>query len=74
MQTLDEGAYTGKKSFSFLTSERQHMKTNLRTKIAASIMIMGLGFAGAVNAQVALPAGSTVFNTGGALKYLDVLS
>lgn len=44
------------------------MKTNLRTKIAASIMIMGLGFAGAVNAQVALPAGSTTFNTGGALE------
>ncbi len=44
------------------------MKTQLRTKIAASIMIMGLGFAGAVNAQVALPAGSTVFNSGGALQ------
>lgn len=44
------------------------MKTNLRTKIAASIMIMGLGFAGAVNAQVTLPSGSTIFNTGGALE------
>lgn len=44
------------------------MKTHLKTKIAASLMIMGLGMAGAVNAQVALPAGSTVFNTGGALQ------
>lgn len=44
------------------------MKTKLKTKIAASIMIMGLGLAGAVNAQVALPAGSTVFNTGSALQ------
>ncbi len=44
------------------------MKTNLKSKIAASIMIMGLGLAGAVNAQVALPTGSTVFNTGGALE------
>lgn len=43
------------------------MKTNLRTKIAASIMVMGLGFAGAVNAQVALPNGSTTFNTGGSM-------
>lgn len=43
------------------------MKTNLRTKIAASIMIIGLGLAGAVNAQVALPQGTTVFNTGGAM-------
>lgn len=43
------------------------MKTNLRTKIAASILIMGLGSVGAATAQVALPAGSTVFNTGGAL-------
>lgn len=44
------------------------MKTNLKSKIAASIMVIGLGFTGAVNAQVALPAGSTVFNTGGALQ------
>lgn len=44
------------------------MKTILKTKIAASIMVMGLGLAGAVNAQVALPMGSTVFNTGGALQ------
>ncbi len=44
------------------------MKTTLKSKIAASIMIMGLGFTGAVNASVALPAGSTVFNTGDALE------
>lgn len=44
------------------------MKTNIRTKIAASILIMGLGLAGGANAQVVLPAGSTIFNTGGALQ------
>lgn len=66
MQTLKR-AHIQEKYTGFLTSERHHMKTNLRTKIAASIMIMGLGFAGAVNAQVTLPPGSTVFNTGGVL-------
>jgi hypothetical protein len=39
------------------------MKTNLRTKIAASILIMGLGLASAANAQNPLPPGSTIFNT-----------
>lgn len=43
------------------------MKTHLRTKIAASIMIIGLGFTGVVNAQVALPPSSTTFNTGGVM-------
>ena len=42
------------------------MKTNLRTKIAASILIMGL--AAGVNAQVVLVPGASVFNTGGALQ------
>ncbi len=41
------------------------MKTHLKTKIAASIMIMGLGMASAVNAQVALPMSGTTFNSGG---------
>ena len=40
------------------------MKTNLRTKIAASILIMGLGLAGGANAQVALPNGGTTFSAG----------
>jgi len=31
-------------------------------------MVLGLGLTGAVNAQVALPTGSTVFNTGSALE------
>ena len=44
------------------------MKTLLKSKIAASIMVLGLGLTGAVNAQVALPTGSTVFNTGSALE------
>jgi len=44
------------------------MKTNLRTKIAAGILIMGLSLAGGANAQAPLPPGSTVFNTGGALE------
>lgn len=57
-------AYTTDGGFS--TSEGNHMKTNLRTKIAASILIMG--FAAGANAQVALAPGSSVFDTGGALQ------
>src|SRR5688572_7390127 len=51
-----------------LTFERHRMKSNLKTKIATSILMLGLGFAGGASAQEALPPGSTVFNTGGALQ------
>lgn len=47
----------------FSTLERCPMKTTLRTKIAAGILIMGLGLASAANAQNPLPPGSTIFNT-----------
>jgi len=67
MQTLKR-AHIQEKYFGYLTSERQHMKTNLRTKIAASIMIIGLGLSGAVNAQTALPPGSTTFSSDGTMS------
>lgn len=52
----------------FLNFERHHMKTTLRTKIASGVLMLGLGLAGVANAQVALPPGSTIFNTDGALQ------
>ncbi len=68
MRTHLSGQHTQDKHIGFLTSERRHMKTNIRTKIAASIMIIGLGFAGAVNAQVALPASSVQFTSAGGMN------
>lgn len=55
-------------TYRFFNFERHHMKTTLRTKIASSILILGLGLAGVANAQVALVPGSTVFNTDDALQ------